>query len=50
MHNANMFVRRLFAWPLIILGAIFTQIGGALLIAGSWIVDLDWRAAMEGDD
>lgn len=37
----NKWVRRLFAWPLVLIGAVLVQAGGGLIIAGSWALDYD---------
>jgi hypothetical protein len=41
MSILNQFVRRLFAWPLVILGTLFVHIGGLLIKAGAWTIDFD---------
>lgn len=41
MTLLNKIVRRIFAWPLVIAGAVIVNIGGALIIAGTWVMDYD---------
>ena len=44
VHPANMFVRRIFAWPICLLGAILVTVGGGLIRLGAWATDLDTSA------
>jgi len=41
METANFIVRRIFAWPLILIGAALVILGGALVRAGAWAADID---------
>jgi hypothetical protein len=47
MQFLNGIVRRIFAWPLILIGSILVDIGGCLIKAGAWAVDIDYKAIME---
>jgi hypothetical protein len=41
MDLANRIVRRIFAWPLTLIGIVFVQLGGGLLHLAAWILDID---------
>jgi hypothetical protein len=41
METANKIVRRIFAWPLTLIGVALVQLGGGLLQVAAWILDID---------
>ena len=41
MGTANRVVRRIVAWPLILIGAGLTQLGCGFIRIGAWAIDLD---------
>jgi hypothetical protein len=41
MHALNFIVRRIFAWPLVIVGTSFVALGGAMIRGAAWAIDLD---------
>ena len=36
-----MFIRRVFAYPLLYLGMILSELGGCLIRIGAWCIDVD---------
>ncbi len=44
MNTANWFVRRLFAYPALFLGLIFTGIGGVCIKFSAWAIDFNLNA------
>ena len=37
----NKSTRRVFAWPLVLVGVGFVQLGGWMICAGAWAMDFD---------
>lgn len=41
IYEIDLFARRCVAWPLVIVGYALTCIGGGLVKAGAWLVNID---------
>jgi hypothetical protein len=41
LKNFDKLARRVFAWPIVLVGAVVVESGGLLIRFGAWLVDID---------